>query len=194
MYHIKDDKRSHKSCERIYDSLKELMAIENFDDISVTSIVEKAEVGRATFYRNFDHLEDVLSYKLDIKFENLYVYLKDYYKKDQIDFLSFFITPFLKYWYEDSEIIELLIKSNKLRLLSDAFEKLLKRGIKEKSTIVKEDNVFNDNINYFIAMRSGIAINVLIEWIKNKKSLEPEKVIEILFNQMKSSINQDMFK
>lgn len=194
MYHIKDDKRSHKSCERIYNSLKELMASEDFDHISVTSIVEKAEVGRATFYRNFDHMEDVLSYKLDVKFENLYVYLKDYYKKDQLDFLSFFITPFLKYWYEDSEIIELLIKSNKLRLLSDAFEKLLKRGIKEKSTIVKEDNVFNDNINYFIAMRSGIAINVLIEWIKNKKSLEPEKVIEILFNQIKSSINQDMFK
>lgn len=191
MYHIKDDKRSHKSCERIYEALKNIMKTTDFDQINITSIVETAEVGRATFYRNFDHLEDVLSYKLDQRFEGLSNYLKEYYKEERVEFLSFFITPFLKYWYEDSKIIELLIKSSKLNILSLAFENLLRRGIEEYPS---DKGIFNEHINYFIALRSGIAINVLIEWIKSGKTETPEEIIEILFNQMKSSINQNMFK
>lgn len=191
MYHIKEDKRSYKSCERIYQALKSIMEKEEFEQINVTTIVEKAEVGRATFYRNFDHTEDILSYKLDLRFEGLYIYLKDYYKEERVEFLSFFITPFTKYWYEDSEIIELLIKSNKLNLLSLAFENLLRRGIEEYPS---DKSIFNEHINYFIALRTGIAINVLIEWIKNGKKETPEEIINILIDQMKSSINQNMFK
>lgn len=191
MYHIKNDKRSHKSCKRLYRALKELMLVEDFDYINVTDLVNKAEVGRATFYRNFDHIEDVLHYELDNRFASLYIYLRDYYSKEKVDFLSFFIIPFTKYWEEDSEIIELLIKSNRLNLLSIAFENLLRRGIEEYPN---DTSIFNENLNYFIALRAGIAISFLIEWIKNKKDKSPEEIGQLLYNQMKSSVNLNMFK
>ena len=106
MYHIKDDKRSKCSSELIYKALSDLMNKKNFDTIKITEVVQTAQVGRATFYRNFDHLEDVLYYKCNERFSTLYGYLIDYYKEERPIEYSFFITPFLKFWYKDSKIIE----------------------------------------------------------------------------------------
>lgn len=191
MYHIKKDKRSKQSCERIYHSLRQCMQTTQFTDITIKEVVEKAEVARATFYRNFDHLEDVLHYEVDRRFEDLYHYLKNYYSTEPTYFLSFFITPFLKYWYADSSIIELLMESKQLSILRDAFEKLLLRGINDYHG---EEPVQINHLNYFLSLRSGIAINVLTEWIKSDKNKKPEEIIVILHELMNSSFNQELFR
>lgn len=191
MYHIKEDKRSKTSGELIYNALSSLLKEKNFDDIKITEVVETAQIGRATFYRNFDHLDDVLHYKCDLRFEELYHYLKQYFKdQDDIQY-SFFITPFLKFWYSDSTIIDELIKAKRFKLLLDAFATLLKRGLNEKNI---DDHVFNEHIDYFIAVRSSIAISTLIQWIKKGKTLTPEQVSDIIIEQMNSDINQSLFK
>ena len=49
----KRDKRSIQSSEWIYDALKELMYVKDYSKITVTDIVNKANIGRTTFYRYF---------------------------------------------------------------------------------------------------------------------------------------------
>lgn len=191
MYHIKHDKRSIQSCNRIYNALKEILILDDFSNITITDVVAKAEVARATFYRNFDHLDDVFRFEIDNKFEELYQYLKIYYQTEPKYFMSFFITPFLKFWYLDSTIIELLIKSEHINILIEAFENLLKRGIDEYDGV---DPIIIENLNYFLALRAGIAISVLLKWIENKKKEEPEELIKLLCRQMQSSMHLDMFK
>ncbi len=191
MYHIKDDKRSITSSNMIYAALSDLMHEKNFDDIKITEVVARAQVGRATFYRNFDHLSDVLYYRCDQRFEELYHYLNRYYHKGPPEEYSYFITPFLKFWYLDSIIIEELLKARKFKYVVDAFGKLLKRGIAETDY---SDPAFEDNIDYFIAMRSGIAIHTLVQWIHNGKDLTPEEISTIVVKQMGSNISQSLFK
>lgn len=191
MYHIKDDKRSKTSSELIYNALSHLLKENNFDDIKITEVVKVAQVGRATFYRNFDHIEDVLHYKCDQKFEELYHYLRHYFKNEQAIQYSFFITPFLKFWYTDSDIVEELMKARRFKLMIDAFSKLLQRGLKEKEL---KDSIFSEHLDYFIAMRSGIAISTLMQWIRNGKDLSPEKISDIVMQQLGSDINNNLFK
>ena len=47
----------------IVEALGILLENKDFSDITVKEIVEKAGVGRATFYRNFQDKESVLIYK-----------------------------------------------------------------------------------------------------------------------------------
>ncbi|MCT4661528.1 MAG: TetR/AcrR family transcriptional regulator [Tissierellales bacterium] len=190
MYHIKNDKRAKHSSERIFESLKLCMKEKNFQDITVKEVVERAEVARATFYRNFDRLEDVLRYELDTKFSELYDYLKEYYKSEPDYFKSFFIVPFLKFWYADSAIVELLIMARQRKVLSEAFVSLLERGISE---YYGDGEIEIDHFNYFLAFRSGIAINVLVEWIRTGKKETPEEVIKILSEQVSSSMHMGLF-
>jgi AcrR family transcriptional regulator len=166
------------------------MKEKNFQDITVKEVVERAEVARATFYRNFDRLEDVLRYELDTKFSELYDYLKEYYKSEPDYFKSFFIVPFLKFWYADSAIVELLIMARQRKVLSEAFVSLLERGISE---YYGDGEIEIDHFNYFLAFRSGIAINVLVEWIRTGKKETPEEVIKILSEQVSSSMHMGLF-
>lgn len=191
MYHIKNDKRSLSSHMRIYKALKEIMEQKDFNEISVIEVVEHAEVGRATFYRNFDKLEDVLRYEIDTRFDDLYKYLKEYYKSEPKYFMSFFIVPFFRYWYVDSEPIELLIKAKKTHMLLRAFENLIMRGIEEYDG---DDPIITENLNYFIAIRTGIAINLLIEWIKNDKQPDSDQLLKMVMGQLESDTHKNMFR
>ncbi|MGI6590959.1 MAG: TetR/AcrR family transcriptional regulator [Eggerthellaceae bacterium] len=44
----------------IEDSLMELLQTKNYSSITVTDIVRKAGVARATYYRNYDSIEDIM--------------------------------------------------------------------------------------------------------------------------------------
>lgn len=136
-------------------------------------------------------MEDVLQYKCDQRFEELHQYLMCYYKKDLEQEYSFFITPFLKFWYLDSTIIEQLLQAKRFKFLLEAFGNMLNRGIKNAT---EEDSVLIEHLNYFVAIRSGIAVGVLLEWIRDKKRLTPEELSLIIIDQMKSDVSRNLFR
>ncbi len=190
MYRIKDDKRSIESATRLYNALCQLMAEKAFEQITVTELTGAAQVARATFYRNFDHIEDILHYEIDLKFKGLKTFLNRYYASKPDYVMQFFIVPFLTYWEEDSRIIELLIVSDKIHILKDAFVTLLRSGIE---AYYSEGGVDIDHYNYFLAMRSGIAVNILVQWVNNGKRESPTEIIDILFKQIDGTMNYKMF-
>jgi len=65
LYHIKSDKRARTSAAMLYESLMACMEVKSFEKISITELVDRATVGRSTFYRNFDEIADILYWKCD---------------------------------------------------------------------------------------------------------------------------------
>ena len=57
--------------ERIADALLELCSEKPFPDISISEITDRADVGRATYYRHFSSKEDVIVFKFKTIFESL---------------------------------------------------------------------------------------------------------------------------
>ncbi len=98
MYHIKKDQRSRLSAKLIFDGLGELLKENEYEDIRITDIVKKAEVGRATFYRNFDNKIDVLRYESDKVFIEMMEHLKTYHSKRPVNRSSEFLVPFLEFF------------------------------------------------------------------------------------------------
>ena len=76
MYHIKNDQRAIRSSQLLYEALANLMREKSFDTITVTDLVETAQVGRTTFYRNFDSIEDILHMRCDQVFDEMIDYTK----------------------------------------------------------------------------------------------------------------------
>ncbi len=178
MYHISADKRAINSAELAYDALKELLKCKDFKEISVTDIVKAAKIGRATFYRCFDAIDDILKYRCDKVYIQCGEYLLGVLLTEQIHSIdSTFILPFLNYWDQNSEVIELIIKSGKENIINTAFVGMIDsiRSVYPQVEI--------PNYNYFIAMRSALATAVLIEWIKSGKDLSPKELSDIYINQ-----------
>ena len=65
MYHIKPDKRAQASAECIAAGLVHCLQTTPLHAVTVSDLHRASGVSRATFYRLFDTVEDVLQYRLD---------------------------------------------------------------------------------------------------------------------------------
>ena len=69
MYHKQANKTAIQSQHMIADALFSLMKRKSFQQITVTEICGEANLGRKTFYRNFELREDVIDFWLDLRCE-----------------------------------------------------------------------------------------------------------------------------
>ena len=190
MYQKKRDKRSIQSMEWIYEALEQLMDVKDYSKITVTDVVNKANLGRTTFYRHFETIDDVLKMKCYEKFKEFRQYCIDYYKSNDVNDNSF-LKPFLRYWYDNSKIIELLIKANRENIIKESLTKEVKFFIEASS--VSKNQVIASHLNYFVEMRVSNSISILTEWIKNDKNLKPDELADIITAQTRESIEVNLF-
>lgn len=192
MYHISNDKRSRQSAGWIYEALAALIPTQPYNTITVSAVAAKAQLGRATFYRNFDSLDDVLQMKCDGEFQQLYDYLLQNY---QHSFQRAEITgpPFLRfflhYWYQHPAIIRVLIAAGKTDIIKSSFNQLLTSFLR---LIDDSYRLVQPYTAYFSALYSGIALNVLLQWIGDQQKETPDELAEIIIRLMKVSLNSNL--
>jgi AcrR family transcriptional regulator len=187
MYHIKNDKRSIQTSKFIYNALSSLLEEKRYEDIKITEVIERSQVSRATFYRNYDSLDDILRYELDQKFIKLSEYLYANYKSNKntnkIHPLSL-LKPFLRFWYLDSLILEQLLETNKKEIIIDNILRTTK-NLLEKSNIEYKENIFYD---YMLNIRSNIIFSVLETWVLNDKNLSPDELYKLTIDHLNESL------
>ena len=187
MYHMKQDKRAIRSSNMIFDALDVLIDQKNYQDITVSELVDQAQVGRATFYRNFDNIEDVLRFKCDQVFDDLFNFFVQQHKQTNPSDGKFpFLKPILQYFYFDSRVIELLIQANKTYLLQSAFRKRLSSLISNPANISDIPAVYQE---YLKEIYSSTATNILLHWIRTGKNESPEELAESI-KAITSQINK----
>ena len=185
MYHIKDDQRAIRSAEMLYDGLSKLMREMPFSAIKVKELVETANVGRTTFYRNFDEIEDILRLRCDQVFDGLIEYLIEYTLKHGNETPVILLKPLLRYFYLHSEIIELLMTANRLDIAQSSFHKAIEPFKTQASTLLGLENEY---IDYAATIRLGLATNILVHWIETGKKQAPDELADKLGTMIKNMI------
>ncbi len=177
MYHISDDKRAKRSSERIYNGLLECMEKKPFDQITISDLQRASGVARTTFYRAFDNITDVLYWKCDTCFyEVLSQYDPDASKGE-----FHIVKHYFRYWMDHSDILELLIKVNRLDIIYACHMK--------NAEIIRDrfgtlPGIPSDHGNYFIAIRTGFTISILTAWLQAGRKETPEEIVGIIREQL----------
>ncbi len=176
MYHIKPDKRSQKSAALICDALFACLKEKPFQEITITDIQRTSFVSRATFYRHFDELADVLSYYCHQRFREAFS-AYDPPEADEGEALYHFSQYLLTYWLDHSDILELLLSLNRIDIIYDChlhyFELLLE---KQAPGLTFSPEAYA----YLTGIRSGIMVGVLLAWLRGGKKQSAEEVFAIL--------------
>jgi len=188
MYHIKNDQRAIRSRQLLYDALANLMREKPYNSITVTDLVETANVGRTTFYRNFDEIEDILRIRCDETFDELMAYFKAYRQPQTNGTEIVLLKPLLRFFYIQSEIIELLLIAKRIDIIQDSF----RVGMQQfKASIVARQRVSEEYVDYSIAIRIGILTNILIHWIESGKQQAPDDLANTLGRMISKMVTLD---
>ena len=178
MYRIKQDQRTIRSCQLIYDALAELTRKKPFSKITVTDVVTTAQVGRTTFYRCFDEIEDVLRMRCDQVFDDLMAYLKQYRLENiQSSMFGGMLKPMLRYFYLNSGIIDLLLQTDRLDILQKTFHE---RAKVFQPLAAGHYQVSEAYLAYAFKIRVGVMSTILAHWVETGKQEAPDDLADTL--------------
>lgn len=152
MYHISDDSRVRMSAELICNGLTEVLRKKKLMDVTVSETVKAAGVGRATFYRLFDNIDDVLIYQCDVLFENTICYMEG----TNTDYIENFMEQCMKH----RQLICAIAQNNRIDLIYAAhkrYEDLLRNTIFRNLVFSERQNKF-----IFAFLTAGIASFVMV--------------------------------
>lgn len=155
---------------QILTTLLNMMKTEDFDSISISSLVNEAGVGRASFYRNYKTKEDVLRQEAERLNKELESVRKD---DDPYDIR-----------------LKLLRTLDFYKLHTDFYMTLYKSGLKQiiQDSIVDETPISTDMPNavaYTVSAFSYLIFGWIIEWIRCGMKESSDELIAMFENSQK---------
>lgn len=172
MYHVKNDKRCMRSAQLITDALSALLEKKPFMDITVTDIQRSAGIGRSTFYRLFDTIDDVVTYYVDMKFGEM---TSDFDGKD----MRGFTIACLESVIDAGEGLINILSSGRANLITDS----LRSNLRQAATAAGEEA--EKELQYRFAVFASACISVIGVWDENGR----KESIEELADQMENYLN-----
>ncbi len=139
--------------EAIAIALVGLMRERHINKISIKDIVERAGVGRSSFYRNFSSKEDILLHCIDQLFDDT----RESRRFDDGNVRPFMIAQFRA--CKQSQDLFLALRDSDLLYL------LYWRAVRDVKRSVARHNLYRNP--YQAAFFSGAGISVLIQWVES---------------------------
>ncbi|MCD8107228.1 MAG: TetR/AcrR family transcriptional regulator [Oscillospiraceae bacterium] len=141
-------------------ALFELMNVKPFDEISVTELVAKAGVSRATFYRNFGSKKSVIE-------KYLQTLIMELNKESQsADDWETFSVSLLNHFYDHKEVYLLLYRQHMANLIYEEIRWSMK---------INDDE---DNVEcYKKSTIAGLVFGAVDEWIRRGMKETPDEIL-----------------
>ena len=174
------DRRQKKTREAIFDAFIELLSKKHYNQITVSEIIEKADIGRATFYAHFE-TKDFLLKELC---EDLFCHIfdasgsggeKHRHIFDCVPPSSVVLHLFLHLQKNDNNILLLLSCENN-ELFLRYFKENLKELIKKQLYLFEEKRGEGIPEDYWIHHVSSTFVEMVKWWIDTGMQETPEQL------------------
>ncbi|MGE7879092.1 TetR-like C-terminal domain-containing protein [Peribacillus muralis] len=182
------DRRIRKSKKNLKTSLISLMQSKDFREISITDIVEHADLNRGTFYKHYQYKEELLEEMMEDVIADLILSYREPYKHVDvftINELTASVIKIFEHVAAHADIYTLVLKSNALPTLHDRIcEELKKLPLEDL-----EDYRPNTKINKALASsyQAYAILGMIIEWVNTgftySADYMAEQLLEIITNR-----------
>lgn len=164
--------------EAIAIALVHLLEEKSLSQITILEIVERAGVGRSSFYRNFDSKETVLLYYL----ENILEGPQENLSFGLDDFWRHYIMDLFRRCKAEKRFLLVLKRENQLYL----FYRQAQRGTKRLVEAYEEHKM-----PYQAAFYSSAAVGVMIQWIENGFQESEEELTDLFISLLENKTPED---
>ena len=170
------DRRIKYTKKVIKDTFLELMDEKDINKITISEICEISDINRATFYRYYDNVYDLLD-KIEADFVHE---LKEASEKNDNDYtVASFVNVLLNVFIDNKKLVKVLFNSkNTMQLLNDL---LVITYVKCKDKWEKDlPNLLEEDVEYASLFIFNGALGIINFWVKNNFDKEPEEISKII--------------
>lgn len=185
------DRRQRKTREAIFGAFTELLSEKSANQITVGEIIERADVGRATFYAHFETKD----YLLKELCEELFCHIFDSIEKPNIRHKhifdcdapdSVFLHLFIHIQKNDNHILELLSSEN-TEMFLHYFKQGLKKLIESQLSTLENNNSKELPKDYRINHIAATFVETVRWWIDNKMQQSPHLITKYFLLAIQAS-------
>lgn len=177
MKNTKNDRRSQRTRQLLTTALLELMLEKNYDSITVQDIIDRANVGRSTFYAHYLDKEDLLT----SQFEEVGRHLGEAAYQD-----GYTLFPSLKVFQhtqENHHLYKALVWGKGIEVIFKAFEAHLNAHIEAELTHKLGERSSPIPLPIVTHYITGAFLTLLKWWLDNNMPVTPEKM-DAYFRQL----------
>jgi AcrR family transcriptional regulator len=168
----KNDRRSQRTRQLLSEALVQLIQEKDYGTITVSDIIERANVGRSTFYAHYADKDDLLRDQMDRVIEFL-----SQASPDSQDFPYFPSLGFLQHVGGDHyELYKALVWGTGMDLIIKHLQKSLCQRVEQG--LLKSGREFELPVPLLANFVTGSFLNLLKWWLENKRIQSPEQVNE----------------
>lgn len=179
------DRRQRKTREAIFLAFTELLSKKNYAHITVGEIIERADVGRATFYSHFETKDFLLKELCEELFCHIFDSMNDeksghrhIFECDAPD--SVFLHLFCHLQKNDNNILELLSSRNN-ELFLQYFKSNLHQLVETQLHLFESEKNESLPESFRISFISAAFVETVRWWVDNGMKESPETITEYFF-------------
>ena len=184
------DRRSLRSQQLMIDALIELLAVKAYDSISIKEIIDKANVGRSTFYAHYQNKDDLLHNGFERILDRIIEHIE--FREDNQD-LIFDSTPLFIHARGHFKIYQTLVWGSGYEFLtkrghtalSEKIEAWLARSMAKRLPADIPLPVLSFSV-------AGSLLLLLKWWMDNKMPYPPEQMNDIFQRLVLSSVRREL--
>jgi AcrR family transcriptional regulator len=181
------DRRVQKTRQIIYEAFFELMKEKQYDKITVQEIIDRANVGRSTFYSHFVSKDELLENSIENLMSMLDLHLSYINNNGKRRLIA--VEEFFKHIKENNRLMRSLIKGKSADLFVDKVQTHLNKNIEtqlsQQFTDAKDPTIPLPILINFI---SSTLISLLKWWLENKMKYTPEQMEQYFHKLVTPSI------
>ncbi len=170
----KNDRRSQRTRQALHDALFELMSKKGYEAVSIKDIIERANVGRSTFYAHYADKDELLASQLDRLVETLVQQDQQQVSEENPYFPSLGLFQHVR---DQWRLYKILSLESGMNLHVQQLQKSISERIEQRLLASGRTSELPAPViaNYL----AGSLLSLLKWWLDNKMAYSPEQMDEM---------------
>ena len=177
----REDARVRRTRDALGDALVALMQEKPFDTITVQDVLDRAKVGRSTFYSHYSDKDDLLMSDAEEFFESVAMMLS--VRGDTSDRV-FPVREFFGHIIEAKTFVDALVSSGKMNDNMELARGLFARGIERRLAELPKGQGVSENERPAIAFAHAGALLALLQWWVDRGMKQTPAEMDQLFHRL----------
>lgn len=169
------DRRIGKTQEALHTALIDLMRESPYDEILVQQILDRANVGRSTFYAHFRDKDDLLTRGLDRLRPRLVTAIQEASGARASDRLVAFSLPMVEHAFEARHLYRSLLQSNSWGVIRERIAEMFRSVVRDELGSQSRKKKFDLPADIIIEFAVGTFLSLLSWWLDREVPRPPHE-------------------